>query len=76
MCQTQPLRELDRPITVQAVGSNGRLFQFLVFQLNTTDLSGDDGIKNQVSCVIESYSTFSANVCEGSIVTVLQDMEL
>uniref|UniRef100_A0A3Q3XRJ1 Large ribosomal subunit protein mL37 n=1 Tax=Mola mola TaxID=94237 RepID=A0A3Q3XRJ1_MOLML len=39
---------LDRPITVQAVGTNGRIFQFLVFQLNTTNLAGDDGIKNQV----------------------------
>ncbi|XP_061549113.1 39S ribosomal protein L37, mitochondrial isoform X1 [Phycodurus eques] len=39
---------LDHPITIQAVGTNGRLFQFIVFQLNTTDLSGDDGIKNQV----------------------------
>ncbi|XP_070700739.1 large ribosomal subunit protein mL37 [Pempheris klunzingeri] len=45
---SQPQRELDRPVTVQAVGTNGRIFQFLVFQLNTTDLSGDDGIKNQV----------------------------
>ncbi|KAM8839452.1 large ribosomal subunit protein mL37 [Synchiropus picturatus] len=39
---------LDQPITVQAIGSNGRIFQFLIFQLNTTDLTGDDGIKNQV----------------------------
>uniref|UniRef100_A0A8C3ACU0 Large ribosomal subunit protein mL37 n=1 Tax=Cyclopterus lumpus TaxID=8103 RepID=A0A8C3ACU0_CYCLU len=45
---SQPQRVLDRPITVQAVGTNGRIFQFLVLQLNTTDLSGDDGIKNQV----------------------------
>ncbi|XP_042353885.1 39S ribosomal protein L37, mitochondrial [Plectropomus leopardus] len=45
---TQPQRVLDRPITIQAVGTNGRIFQFMVFQLNTTDLSGDDGIKNQV----------------------------
>ncbi|XP_058490999.1 39S ribosomal protein L37, mitochondrial [Solea solea] len=44
---TQPQRVLDCPITVQAVGTNGRMFQFLVFQLNTTDFSGDDGIKNQ-----------------------------
>ncbi|KAK5918894.1 hypothetical protein CgunFtcFv8_022835 [Champsocephalus gunnari] len=43
-----PQRVLDRPVTVQAVGTNGRIFQFMVFQLNTTDLSGDDGIKNQV----------------------------
>ncbi|XP_076600855.1 large ribosomal subunit protein mL37 [Chaetodon auriga] len=45
---TQPQRVLDRPITLQAVGTNGRIFHFMVFQLNTTDLSGDDGIKNQV----------------------------
>ncbi|XP_070775466.1 large ribosomal subunit protein mL37 [Enoplosus armatus] len=44
----QPQRVLDRPITVQAVGTNGRIFQFMVFQLNTTDLSGDNGVKNQV----------------------------
>uniref|UniRef100_A0A7N8Y2V3 Large ribosomal subunit protein mL37 n=1 Tax=Mastacembelus armatus TaxID=205130 RepID=A0A7N8Y2V3_9TELE len=42
----QPI--LNRPITVQGVGTNGRIFQFMVFQLNTTDLSGDDGIKNQI----------------------------
>lgn len=45
---TEPRQLLDRPVTVQAVGTNGRIFQFLVFQLNTTDLSGDDGIKNQL----------------------------
>ncbi|XP_030607940.1 large ribosomal subunit protein mL37 [Archocentrus centrarchus] len=44
----QPQRVLDRPVTVQAIGTNGRIFQFMVFQLNTTDLSGDDGIKNQL----------------------------
>ncbi|KAF6720361.1 39S ribosomal protein L37, mitochondrial [Oryzias melastigma] len=42
---TEPLQ---RPITVQSVGTNGRVFEFLVFQLNTTDLVQDDGIKNQV----------------------------
>lgn len=46
--QTQPQPVLDRPVTVQAVGTNGRIFQFLVFQLNTTTLEEDDGIKNQV----------------------------
>uniref|UniRef100_H3DMX7 Large ribosomal subunit protein mL37 n=1 Tax=Tetraodon nigroviridis TaxID=99883 RepID=H3DMX7_TETNG len=45
---TQPQPVLDRPVTVQAVGTNGRIFQFLVFQLNTTTLEEDDGIKNQV----------------------------
>ncbi|KAM4623333.1 large ribosomal subunit protein mL37 [Polymixia lowei] len=44
----QPQCVLDQPITVQAVGTNGRVFQFVVFQLNTTDLSDDKGIKNQV----------------------------
>ncbi|XP_037315147.1 39S ribosomal protein L37, mitochondrial isoform X2 [Pungitius pungitius] len=45
---SHPRHVLDCPITVQAVGTNGRIFQFMVLQLNTTDLSGDDGIKNQV----------------------------
>lgn len=46
--QTQPQSLLEQPVTVQAVGTNGRIFQFMVFQLNTTDLTGDEGIKNQV----------------------------
>lgn len=33
---------------VQSVGTDGQLFQFLVFQLNTTDLVSNDGIKNLV----------------------------
>ncbi|XP_007907172.1 39S ribosomal protein L37, mitochondrial [Callorhinchus milii] len=41
-------RVLDEPITVQSVASNGRVFQFLVFQLNTTDLQPDQGVKNLV----------------------------
>ncbi|XP_077579913.1 large ribosomal subunit protein mL37 [Stigmatopora nigra] len=45
---TKTYRALDHPITLQAVGTNGRLFQFIVLQLNTTDLKGDNGIKNQV----------------------------
>lgn len=45
---TKPQHILDRPVTVQAVGTNGRIFQFLVFQLNTTMLEEDDGVKNQV----------------------------
>ncbi|XP_068197660.1 large ribosomal subunit protein mL37 isoform X2 [Antennarius striatus] len=57
----QPQRELDHPITVQAVGTNGRFFHFLVFQLNTTDFSRDDGIKNQVPAGLSGYrpETFS-----------------
>nr|XP_055058621.1 39S ribosomal protein L37, mitochondrial [Misgurnus anguillicaudatus] len=39
-------RVLEKPIVVQSVATNGRLFQFVVFQLNTTDLQSDNGIKN------------------------------
>ncbi|XP_062843710.1 39S ribosomal protein L37, mitochondrial [Trichomycterus rosablanca] len=37
---------LEKPIVVQGVATNGRLFQFVVFQLNTTDLESDGGVKN------------------------------
>lgn len=37
---------LEKPVVVQSVATNGRLFQFLVFQLNTTDLTTDTGVKN------------------------------
>lgn len=40
--------ELEQPIVVQAVGTNGRLFQYVVFQLNTTSLRSDSGVKNLV----------------------------
>lgn len=33
-------------MVVQSVGTDGQLFQFMVFQLNTTDLVSSDGIKN------------------------------
>ncbi|KAI7810160.1 39S ribosomal protein L37, mitochondrial [Triplophysa rosa] len=39
-------RILEKPIVVQSVATNGRLFQFVVFQLNTTDLQSDSGVKN------------------------------
>ncbi|KAM9004008.1 39S ribosomal protein L37, mitochondrial [Sarcophilus harrisii] len=39
---------LERPIVVQSVGTDGRVFQFVVFQLNTTDLTSSDGVKNLV----------------------------
>ncbi|NXF69475.1 RM37 protein, partial [Ciccaba nigrolineata] len=39
---------LEQPIVVQSVGTDGELFQFMVFQLNTTDLVSNDGIKNLV----------------------------
>ncbi|NXX48077.1 RM37 protein, partial [Tricholaema leucomelas] len=39
---------LEQPVVVQSVGTDGQQFQFLVFQLNTTDLVSSDGIKNLV----------------------------
>lgn len=33
-------------MVVQSVGTDGRVFQFLVLQLNTTDLASSEGIKN------------------------------
>ncbi|XP_030630215.1 large ribosomal subunit protein mL37 [Chanos chanos] len=41
-------RVLEKPIVVQSVATNGRVFQFVVFQLNTTDLASDSGVKNLV----------------------------
>lgn len=37
---------LEQPIVVQSVGTDGRVFHFLVLQLNTTDLDSSEGIKN------------------------------
>ncbi|NXP54428.1 RM37 protein, partial [Heliornis fulica] len=39
---------LEQPVVVQSIGTDGRFFQFMVFQLNTTDLVSGDGIKNLV----------------------------
>ncbi|NXF82951.1 RM37 protein, partial [Sclerurus mexicanus] len=39
---------LEQPIVVQSIGTDGQHFQFMVFQLNTTDLVSSDGIKNLV----------------------------
>ncbi|KAM4655600.1 large ribosomal subunit protein mL37 [Amazona ochrocephala] len=39
---------LEQPVVVQSIGTDGQLFQFMVFQLNTTDLVSNDGIKNMV----------------------------
>lgn len=33
---------------MQSVGTDGRVFQFLVLQLNTTDLASSEGVKNLV----------------------------
>ncbi|KAM8930361.1 large ribosomal subunit protein mL37 [Pelodytes ibericus] len=37
---------LEQPIVVQSIATDGQLFQFMTFQLNTLDLASDDGIKN------------------------------
>lgn len=39
------MKELPTPVTVQLVQSDGRVFQFGVFQLNTLDLEAR-GVKN------------------------------
>ncbi|KAM5321858.1 large ribosomal subunit protein mL37 [Glossophaga mutica] len=39
---------LEQPVVVQCVGTDGRVFQFLVLQLNTTDLASNEGVKNLV----------------------------
>ncbi|KAK1164107.1 39S ribosomal protein L37, mitochondrial [Acipenser oxyrinchus oxyrinchus] len=39
---------LEHPVVVQSVATDGRLFQFIVLQLNTTDLGPDTGVKNLV----------------------------
>lgn len=33
---------------MQSVGTDGRVFQFLMLQLNTTDLASSEGVKNLV----------------------------
>lgn len=40
------IKELPDSITVQCVQVRGNKFQFGVFQLNTLDLDGTDGVKN------------------------------
>lgn len=37
---------LKEPVTVQCVQSDGQFFHFGIFQLNTLDLEGVDGVKN------------------------------
>ncbi|TRY87514.1 hypothetical protein DNTS_007080 [Danionella cerebrum] len=39
---------LEKPIVVQSVCTDGQNFHFMLFQLNTTDLQTDSGVKNQV----------------------------
>ncbi|CAH2311207.1 39S ribosomal L37, mitochondrial [Pelobates cultripes] len=39
---------LEQPIVVQSIATDGQLFQFMTFQLNTMNLASDDGVKNLV----------------------------
>jgi large subunit ribosomal protein L37 len=40
------VKDLPEPVTIQCVQTDGKLFHFAVFQLNTLDLNGIDGKKN------------------------------
>ena len=53
MLQPTP-QDLPKPIAAQCLASDGRLFQFMCLQLNTTKLDSDDGIKNMVGYVMQS----------------------
>ncbi|XP_074859354.1 large ribosomal subunit protein mL37 [Carettochelys insculpta] len=46
---------LEHPVVVQSIGTEGRIFQFMVFQLNTTDLVSSDGVKNLVWIDSDQY---------------------
>jgi len=45
LCFQLDVKELSEPITMQCVQTDGRLFHFAVFQLNTLDLDGTEGVK-------------------------------
>lgn len=40
------MKDLPTPVTVQSVQAKGNKFLFGIFQLNTLNLDGDDGVKN------------------------------
>ncbi|NP_001136159.1 mitochondrial ribosomal protein L37 [Nasonia vitripennis] len=40
------VKELPEPITVQCIQSDGKQFYFSVYQLNTLDIDGENGMKN------------------------------
>lgn len=40
------VKQLEKPIPVQVVQLDGKKIQFGIFQLNTLNLEGNDGIKN------------------------------
>ncbi|KAM4641555.1 large ribosomal subunit protein mL37 [Discoglossus pictus] len=41
-------KTLQHPVVVQSIATDGQLFQFMLFQLNTLDLDSNDGVKNMV----------------------------
>ncbi|MGH0174583.1 UNVERIFIED_CONTAM: hypothetical protein FKN15_009141 [Acipenser sinensis] len=48
LSQQEHPQVLEHPVVVQSIATDGRLFQFIVLQLNTTDLGPDTGVKNLV----------------------------
>ncbi|KAG8436860.1 hypothetical protein GDO86_007808 [Hymenochirus boettgeri] len=48
MLYGEDAKVLQEPILVQSISTDGQLFHFLVFQLNTLDLTSEDGVKNLV----------------------------
>lgn len=40
------MKTLDKPIVVQVIHLDGNRIQFGIYQLNTLDLNGTDGVKN------------------------------
>ena len=41
-------QELDHPLAMNTIMTNGRMFAFIYYQLNTLNLQHDDGVKNLV----------------------------
>ncbi|CAI9621348.1 unnamed protein product [Staurois parvus] len=44
----EDVKNLEKPVVVQSVATDGQLFHFMVLQLNTLDLESSNGIKNIV----------------------------
>ncbi|KAM5149096.1 large ribosomal subunit protein mL37 [Mantella aurantiaca] len=42
----EDVKDLEKPLVVQSVATDGQAFHFMVLQLNTLDLESSDGIKN------------------------------
>lgn len=40
------VKELSEPVVIQCIQSDGQNFHFSVYQLNTLDIDGTEGIKN------------------------------